>query len=109
MPRKKKNKYQEIYNRYCLAGVIILGVFIISYLGFTFINDTNEKRYQQSYLVKSKLVKDSYNIEGNLSNIKNLSGDYYLYISYTGSESIYKMEKDLKKLIKEYKLQDKFY
>lgn len=109
MPRKKKNKYKEIYNRYCLAGVIILGVFIISYLGFTFINDTNEKRYQQSYLVKSKLVKDSYNIEGNLSNIKNLSGDYYLYISYTGSESIYKMEKDLKKLIKEYKLQDKFY
>ena len=95
MPRKKKNKYQEMYNRYCLAGVIILGVFIIS--------------YQQSYLVKSKLVKDSYNIEGNLSNIKNLSGDYYLYISYTGSESIYKMEKDLKKLIKEYKLQDKFY
>ena len=72
MPRKKKNKYQEIYNRYCLAGVIILGVFIISYLGFTFINDTNEKRYQQSYLVKSKLVKDSYNIEGNLSNIKKL-------------------------------------
>ena len=51
MPRKKKNKYQEIYNRYCLAGVIILGVFIISYFGFTFINDNNEKRYQQSYLV----------------------------------------------------------
>ena len=35
--------------------------------------------------------------------------EYFVYVSYTGSEEIYNMEKDLKKVINKYELNDQFY
>ena len=104
-----KKKLPSIYQKYTILVVGILGLFIISFLTYTFVSDINENKTNSSYLVKHKLVTKSYNIAEDLSELKNNKGTYFVYLSYTGSKEIYSLEKDLKSLIKQYKLKDKFY
>jgi len=102
---KKMNKSQ----RYIILTVGIIGLFIISFLFYTFTISLNNSKSKTSYLAKNKLVTKTYNIEEDLSELKNKDGDYFIYVSYTGNKEIYNLEKDLKKIIKTYKLKDKFY
>ena len=104
-----KKKLPSIYQKYTILVVGILGLFIISFLTYTFVSDINENKTNSSYLVKHKLVTKSYNIAEDLSELKSNKGTYFVYLSYTGSKEIYSLEKDLKSLIKQYKLKDKFY
>ena len=104
-----KKKLPSTYQKYTILIVGILGLFIISFLLYTFISGINNNKANSSYLVKHKLVTKSYNIAEDLSGLKNNKGTYFIYLSYTGNKEIYALEKDLKSLIKQYKLKDKFY
>ena len=104
-----KKKLPSIYQKYTILIIGVLVLFIISFLIYTFVSDINENKANSSYLVKHKLVTKSYNITEDLSELKNNKGTYFVYLSYTGSKEIYSLEKDLKSLIKQYKLKDKFY
>lgn len=104
-----KKKLPSTYQKYTILIVGILGLFIISFLLYTLISGINNNKANSSYLVKHKLVTKSYNIAEDLSGLKNNKGTYFIYLSYTGNKEIYALEKDLKSLIKQYKLKDKFY
>lgn len=106
---KKNQEYIKEYNRYVFIIVVILGLFTISWLGFNLGQEVKDKMLRTSYLVKKRLIKEEYDLQGDLTNLKKLSGDYYIYISNGGDEKIYDMEKNLAKIIKEYDLKDKIY
>ena len=69
-----KKKLPSIYQKYTILVVGILGLFIISFLTYTFVSDINENKTNSSYLVKHKLVPKSYNIAEDLSELKNNKG-----------------------------------
>ena len=52
-----KKKLPSIYQKYTILVVGILGLFIISFLTYTFVSDINENKTNSSYLVKHKLVQ----------------------------------------------------
>lgn len=99
----------EKMNKYVVLLLILVGLFLVCFCLYFVTNTINENKANTSYLVRKKLVTKSFNIEEDLSELKNLSGSYFVYVSYTGNEEIYKLEKELKSLIKQYKLKDKFY
>lgn len=109
MPRKKVNKEFIKYGRYAFLIIIVLGVFLISYMFYHLYLQASDRQINSSYLLKKKLVAGNYKIENDLSNLKKINGDYFIYISYTGSKDIYNFEKSIAPLIKKYKLQSKFY
>ena len=107
--RKVMKKYEEDFKKLALAITLIITILLIGYFGYSMYNQYTEAKIQRSYLVSKKLVKKDYNIEEDLTELKNLTGERFIYISYTGNKDIYNLEKDLKKLIDEYNLKDKFY
>jgi hypothetical protein len=106
---KKNERYIPIKN-YVLAAVIVVVMILLTIYGFAWYRVLKENKVSTSYLVKEKIISNE--IKG-LDEVNDVFSEapakYYLYISYTGSEEIYNMEKDLKKVINSYGLNDLFY
>ena len=63
-----------------------------------------------SYLVKTNTISNSINSYEEMDSVfSETANNYFVYISYTNSSEIYHMEKDLRKIINSYQLQDNFY
>ena len=61
-------------------------------------------------LVKEKIISNEIQSLEEVSDVfSEAPNSYFIYISYTGSEEIYNMEKDLKKVINDYSLNDSVY
>ena len=105
----KKGKYFPYKNYlYLLIGIVVLlllGWYIASWLKVK-----NEEKLSTSYLVKTSTI--TYTID-DLKEVDSVlqesPSEYFVYISYTGNEDIYKLEKKLKKIIDDYHLEDEFY
>jgi len=104
-----KMKKVDKMNKYIVLLIAIVGLFLVCFCLYLIVNSINNHNANSSYLVRKKLVTKSYKIEEDLTELKNNTGSYFVYISYTGDEDIYDLEKELKPLIKQYKLKDKFY
>ncbi len=106
---KKNERYIPIKN-YVLAAVIVVVMILLTLYGFEWYKVLKENKVSNSYLIKEKIISNE--IKG-LNEVNDVFSEapakYYLYISYTGSEEIYNMEKDLKKVINEYELNDSMY
>lgn len=106
---KKNERYIPIKN-YVLSAVIVVVMILLTLYGFAWYRVLKENKVSTSYLVKEKVISNE--IKG-LDEVRAVFSEapdsYYLYISYTGSEEIYNMEKDLKKVINEYSLNDSMY
>ena len=75
-----KKKLPSKYQRYTILIVGILGLFIISFLIYNFVQGININKLHSSYLVKHKLVTKSYNISEDLSELKNNKTYLLVYI-----------------------------
>ena len=106
---KAMKKYEEEFKKYAFVVTVLISIFLLSYFAYATYKNFMNDQISKSYLVNKKLVKKQYNVEEDLSELKNLSGERFIYISYTDNKDIYNLEKDLKDLIKEYDLSDKFY
>jgi len=106
---KKNERFVPIKN-YVIVFLGILITIALVWYGFRWHQVIKEDRISTSYLIKSKVVSNE--IQG-LDKVEDVLSEvppsYYLYISYTGSEEIYNMEKELAALINEYKIGDQFY
>lgn len=106
---KKNERYIPIKN-YVLAVVIVAVMILLTLYGFAWYKVLKENKVSTSYLVKEKIISNE--IKG-LDEVNDVLSEapakYYLYVSYTGSEEIYNMEKDLKKVINDYSLNDSMY
>ena len=108
---KKKESIKEIpKGNYVIAIVIILLAIIITFYAFKWYEIAQREKIAESYLMSTNTI---------IHEIKNLNEldavlieapeDYFIYISYTNSKEVYKLEEKLKPIIKAYNLKEEFY
>ncbi len=105
---KKNERFIPIKN-YVLAGVIVVVVILLAWYAFAWYKVVRDDRLSTSYLVNEKVISKELNLEEVSSVFAEPLSDYFIYVSYTGSEDIYKMEKDIEDVIRDYGLNDKLY
>ena len=105
---KKENKAVEKKinsKNYVVVAVIFLILILGSLYLYKWYDVYTEEQVSTSYLMKTKTlvyeVKDLSEIEAVFSETPN---EYFVYVSYTGSEDVYNLEEELKPIIEEYKL-----
>lgn len=110
MTNVKKNERYIPTKNYVLAAVIVVVMIFLTWYGFTWYNVIKENKVATSYLVKEKIISNEIQSLEEASDVfSETPTRYFVYISYTGSEEIYNMEKDLKKVINNYELNDSIY
>lgn len=106
---KKNERYIPIKN-YVIAFFIVCAIVLLTLYIFAWYNVIKENRVSASYLVKEKIISNEIKSLDEVADIfSEVPESYYIYISYTGSEEVYNMERDLKDIIKEYNLSDSIY
>ena len=106
---KKNERFVPIRN-YVIVFFVIVGVIALVWYAFCWHKVIKENRLSTSYLIKSKTVSNEIQGLDGLNDVLLEPPDsYFLYISYTGNESVYNMEKELAVLINQYKIGDAFY
>ena len=110
MSSVKANERYIPFKNYIIAIGIIVGIILLTWYGFAWYNVVKENKLSKSYLVSQKVISQEIK---DLDEVKDVLSEpqstYYIYISFTGSEEVYNMEKDIKELITKYKLTDQFY
>jgi len=110
--RKIRNKSTNYINpkNYFYAIIILIGGILLALYIFEWYQVKKEEKLMTSYLISSNTI------ESNISDIESLSqivqeapSSYFIYIGYTEDEEVYKLEKELKRVIDKYKLNDEFY
>ena len=107
---EKKENTKPVTNKifiivFVVGIIILLGIYIYKSVG-----TENKEDMNNSYLLTSNTI----NLElKNLNEVSQVMAEapqqYFVLISYTGDENAYNLEKDLKKVIDKYKLNDAFY
>jgi len=110
--RKKNNKNERYINpkNYIYALFILVGgILLVLYL-FEWYQVKQEEKLMTSYLISSNTIESSVSDLDSLNQIRQEApSSYFIYIGYTGDEDVYKFEKELKRVIDKYKLNDEFY
>jgi hypothetical protein len=106
---RKNERFVPLKN-YIIAVLVIAAIIGLAFYGFAWYKVIKENRISTSYLVKNKVItKEIDNINELADVFSEAPSSYFIYISYTGNEKIYSLEKDLSKTIKDYNLNDSFY
>lgn len=110
MSKDKENERFIPMKNYLIAIGLVVAAVLLTVYGFAWYNVLKEGKVSQSYLVKEKVISNEIQSLKEVEAIfAEVPDEYFVYISYTGSEEIYDMEKDLKKVINKYELNDQFY
>ena len=105
----KNDRYIPAKN-YIIAGLIVVGSILLVLYGFSWYRAYQKHLYSKSYLVKNGVITKEIKSKTEFDNVLKESGnEYFVLISYTGSKDTYKLEKDLKKVITDYNIEDYFY
>lgn len=103
--RRKNNIKNYIYTILLIGGSILIMLYI-----FSWYNVKKEEKYMKSYLLSTKTIESKVDdLETLKAAISESPLSYFIYISYTGSEDIYNLERSLKRTIDKYKINDIFY
>ncbi len=105
----KNEKYISPKN-YLYAFLILVGGIVLTLYIFEWYQVKQEEKLMTSYLISTNTI------ESNISDIEALEqitqeapSSYFIYIGYTQDEDVYKLEKELKRVIDKYKLNGEFY
>ena len=108
MVKKKKNSISS--KNYIIVILISVVAILLTIYAFSWYNIFKEKKYSESYLIKTNTISLEVN---DLTEIENTfteaPTEYFVYIGYKNDENVYKLEKDLKKIIDKNNLNDNFY
>ncbi len=106
---KKNERYFPTKNYLITIGVII-GIILLVWYCFAWYKVYKQDKVSTSYLVKNNIVTNEVNDLNEIGDVFSEAPDeYYIYVSYTGDEDVYEMEKGLAKVIKKYNISDNFY
>ena len=106
---KKNERFIPIKN-YVIAIALILAAILLTWYGFAWNKVRQESKVSESYLAKNNIITKEIESLDELDSIMQEAPErYFIYISYTGDEKIYNLEKELAKIIKTYELNDYFY
>lgn len=109
---KKSTKNERYINpkNYLYAILILAGGILLALYLFEWYQVKREEKLMTSYLISSNTIKSSVNDMDSLNQIRQEApSSYFIYIGYTGNEDVYNFEKDLKRVIDKYNLNDIFY
>lgn len=110
MTKIKKNETFIPVKNYILAALIVVVIIGLTWYVFAWYNVVQKNKISTSYLVQEKIISKEITDLNEVNNVFSETPDsYFVYISYTGDERIYNMEKTLKGVIKEYNLSDNLY
>ena len=110
MTNIKKNETFIPVKNYILAALIVVVMLGATWYGFKWYEVIQEEKVSTSYLVKNKYIsKEIANLEEVDTVFSETSDSYFIYVSYTGDENVYNMEKTLKNEIVKYNLIDNMY
>lgn len=105
----KNERYVPLKN-YVVSILIVCAIILLTWYGFAWYNVFKENKVSTSYLVKEKTISNEINDLNELDDVfSEAPASYYVYVSYTGSEDVYNMEKDLKSVIVDYNLSNSMY
>lgn len=95
---------------YLVAAGIILIIIALTWYAFAWYKVVKENKVSTSYLVKEKIISKEITDLNEVTDVfSEVPTSYFIYISYTGDEDIYNMEKNLQTVINEYNLNDSIY
>lgn len=110
MTNVKNNERFVPLKNYIIAFLVVVVIIALTFYGFAWYKVVKESRVSESYLVKEKVISKEIT---DLDEVKVVffepPSSYFVYVSYTGEENIYNMEKELKNVINDYNLNDSFY
>ena len=106
---KKNERFVPVKN-YVIVFFVAIAVIALCWYAISWHKVIQENKMSTSYLIKSKVISNEIQSLDELTDVfSEAPSTYYLYISYTGDEEIYKMEKELTALINEYNIGEQFY
>jgi len=110
-PKRASLKSKKVPTKnYLYAFFILVGGILLVWYIFEWINVKNEEKLMTSYLISSNTINSSIQDFDSLNQIlKETSTSYFIYLGYTGDEDVYNFEKELKRIIDSYDLNDNFY
>ena len=104
-----KNNILPFKHHFYIIISIIIFLLIVWYV-YSWYSVIRKERLDKSYLIASNTIslelKDG---KEAISVLQETPSDYYVFISYTGSDKEYNLEKKLKRIIDNYNISDKFY
>jgi len=110
MKEKIKNERLIPIKNYFIAGGVIIAVILLTWYGLAWYKVYKENKVQESYLMKESVIsKEITDLEEIADVFSEVSDEYFVYVSYTGDEDVYNMEKSLAKVIKKYDISEDFY
>lgn len=106
--KSKKNIYSLKKTIYIALSIIIL--ILLIWYAYSWYKVKNLEKYYNSYLLNSNTVSlEIKDLNEVVQVLKESPNEYFILISYTGNEEVYKLEKKLKELIDNYNLKDEIY
>ena len=106
---KKNNKYFSL-KRYLYLGIAAIAIILLIWYIISWHNVKQTEKYLNSYLIKTNTIQyEIDDISEIIQVLKESPSEYFIYISHTEDENIYKLEKKLKKIIDEYNINEAFY
>lgn len=107
--KKVENKKIDIKNYIISVLILAVGIAFVLYI-FSWYQVKTEEKLMNSYLISTKTVNSVINDLDSYSQIiGEAPNDYFIFIGYTKDENEYNIEKELKDIIDDYKLNDLFY
>lgn len=108
---KKSEELKKVPKvNYIYAFLILVGSILLTFYIFAWINVRKQEKILNSYLIESNTVTSSLELDGSFKQVvQDAPSSYFIYVSYRKDEKIYNLEKDLKRVIDKYKINDIFY
>ena len=94
----KKNRYLRLF---IIIAVTVLLTVLLCNLYKSYQNNKLNKGYISKYVSTIKYEELD-------SSLAELGDKYYIYFGYTGDEDVYKLEKDIKRVVFNNHLEDNF-
>ena len=98
MKKKEKNNYIKL-------SILLIGTILLTIIICNIYRNYDGNKSNKSYIAKH-VSTISYNELPNA--ITELSSNSFIYLSYTGNKDIYNTEKKIRKILKQYNLEDSF-
>lgn len=106
---KENERFIPVKNYLIAAGIVVV-IIALAWYAFAWYRVVKESKVSTSYLVKEKIISKEITDLNEVTDVfSEVPTSYFIYISYTGDEDIYNMEKDLQSVINEYNLNDSIY
>ena len=110
MTEIKKNERYISTKNYIIAFGVVIGILLLVWYCFAWYKVYKEDKVSTSYLIKNNIISNEIKDLNEIVDVFSEAPDeYYVYVSYTGDEEIFAMEKELAKIIKKYNIADQFY